>query len=292
MRSAFLPRSGILLFLLFCAAAIVPAQTAVAQVTVAQISDTHIGEQHSPHAMDNLRTAVEMINQRHPDAVILSGDIGEGPDNWDKAKSVLKGLKAPLYYAPGNHDVHTGDVDRYRKAFGKDYYRFQVKNVTFLVIDSQLLGNFDHFEAHSVEAMPPGTAEEGEKMLAWLAGQKRGQGDGNDDSGDRGGSIVIGIQHIPDFRDGNFPPDPKPYWVVNDPYRSREIHILHDLGVKDMLVGHWHQYRNFKHDGITWHVAPATSWLTWGGQLGFSIHTISRDGHVDTQFVPLPDQQP
>jgi 3',5'-cyclic AMP phosphodiesterase CpdA len=262
-----------------------------AQVTIVQLSDSHLGEQHSPHAVDNLRKAVQMINARHPDAVILSGDIGENPGEWDKAKSILKGLKAPVYYAPGNHDVHSHDVDRYRSAFGKDYYRFQVKGVTFLVIDSQLLGNYDNFEARPLPPLPPQTQQESDKMLAWLKdqGQKGGDhGKGHDD-GDQG-KIIIGVQHIPVFRDGNFPPDNKPYWVVNDPYRSREMDILHKLGVKHMLVGHWHNGRVFSHDGITWHVAPATSWLPWGGELGFAVHTISRNGDVKTEFVPLGTQ--
>lgn len=275
------------------------AGRAQAQVTIAQLSDTHLGEQHSPHAADNLRRAVDMINSRHPDAVILSGDIGENPAEWDKAKSILKKLKAPLYYAPGNHDVHSHDVDRYRGAFGKDYYRFQVKNVTFLVIDSQLLGNYDNFEARPLPPMPPQTEQESEKMLDWLSNQGGGgdrhhdhdrDRDRDNDNDDRGRGIIIGIQHIPVFRDGNFPPDSKPYWVVNDPYRSREMDILHKLGVKHMLVGHWHNGRVFQHDGITWHVGDATSWLPWGGELGFAMHTISRDGDVRTEFVPLGTQ--
>jgi 3',5'-cyclic AMP phosphodiesterase CpdA len=266
-----------------------------AQVTIAQLSDTHLGEQHSPHAADNLRKAVQMINARHPDAVILSGDIGENPGEWDKAKSILKGLQSPLYYAPGNHDVHSHDVDRYRSAFGKDYYRFQVKGVTFLVIDSQLLGNYDNFDAHPLPPMPPQTEEESKRMLDWLKDQGKKGGDEDDDHGsgrDRGerGRIIIGIQHIPVYRDGNFPPDNKPYWVINDPYRSREMDILHKLGVRHMLVGHWHNGRVFSQEGITWHVAPATSWLPWGGELGFAIHTISRDGDVKTEFVPLGTQ--
>src|ERR1051325_5069621 len=133
------PATGLKLALFFLIGALfVLARPAHAQVTIAQLSDTHLGEQHSPHAADNLRHAVDMINSRHPDAVVLSGDIGENPGEWDKAKSILKKLKAPIYYAPGNHDVHSHDVHRYRSAFGKDYYRFQVKNVTFLVIDSEL----------------------------------------------------------------------------------------------------------------------------------------------------------
>src|SRR5947209_6597553 len=57
-----------------------------AQLTIAQISDIHIGEKHAPHAFDNLRKTVDMVNERHPDAVIVSGDIGENhPRDWDTA---------------------------------------------------------------------------------------------------------------------------------------------------------------------------------------------------------------
>src|SRR5437763_15302896 len=110
----------------------------VAQITVAKLSDTHLGEKHAPHAAENLRLAVRMINKCHPDAVILSGDIGENPKAWEEARWILKALKSPLYYVPGNHDVHSSDLDRYREVFGKDYYTFRVKDVTFVAIDSEL----------------------------------------------------------------------------------------------------------------------------------------------------------
>ena len=148
--------------------------TGRAQVTIAQISDTHLGEPHAPHAFDNLRRTVDMVNARHPDAVIVSGDVGENYDQWLFARGILKWLHAPVYYAPGNHDVHTTDVEKYREVFGPDYYRFQVKGVTFLVIDSQLLGNFDNFDAQSPEPMPPQTEAESQKMLSWLSRQASG----------------------------------------------------------------------------------------------------------------------
>lgn len=301
--------------LALCAGMMVFAATASAQVTIAQISDTHLGEAHSPHAFDNLRRAVDMVNARHPDAVIVSGDIGENYDQWLLARGILKWLHAPVYYAPGNHDVHTTDVQKYRDVFGPDYYRFQVKGVTFLVIDSQLLGNFDEFDAQSPQPMPPRTEDEGEKMLSWLSQQAGGrrsadnrnrrhwwnrgrnravsQPDNDDQQRDddddrRPGGIVIGIQHIPAARGDNLPPDPKPYWVISDPYRSREIQLLHRLGVRHMLAGHWHVGTNFERDGIVWHIAPSTSrLLPWSSSLGFAMHTISRDGDVKTEFVPL-----
>jgi len=200
----------------------------------------------------------------------------------------LKKLKSPLYYAPGNHDVHSADVERYRRVFGKDYYQFDVKGVTFVVLDSQLLGNFDTYDAKQPRPLPPQTEDESERMLSWLADL---HGSDRDDSARKGKSTVIGIQHIPVFRDGSFP-DPKPYWVVNDPYRSKEMKLLHQLGVRHMLVGHWHNGRVFEKDGITWHVAPSTSWLPWGGELGFAMHTISADGDVHTEFVSLPGATP
>ena len=262
----------------------VPESSAGDQVTIAQISDTHIGDKHAPHAADNLKRAVEMINDRRPDAVILSGDIGENPHAWDEAKSILKKLKAPLYYVPGNHDVHSNDVERYRSAFGKDYYDFEVKNVRFVVIDSQLLGNYDVFGAKNPETLPSKTEEESEHMFAWANGL-------GEKADKRAGRIVIGVQHIPVFHDGGFP-DPKPYWVISEPYRSREMKALRQLGIKHMLVGHWHNGRVFEREGITWHVAPATSWLPWGGELGFAMHSISSNGEVRTEFVNLAGATP
>src|SRR5579859_2118906 len=252
------------------------AWRADAQVVVAQISDTHLGEPQAPHAFDNLRRAVDMVNARHPDAVIVSGDIGENYDQWLIARGILKWLKAPVYYAPGNHDVHTNDVAKYREVFGPDYYRFQIKGVTFVVIDSQLLGNYDNFEAQSPQPLPASTLNEGNRMLAWLGeqpgsrtadnrrrwwnfGRREPQRFQDADDDDRRGGIVIGIQHIPAARGDNMPPDPKPYWTISEPYRSREIAALHRLGIRHMLAGHWHVGTVFERDGITWHIAPTRS---------------------------------
>jgi hypothetical protein len=96
------------------------------------------------------------------------------------------------------------------------------------------------------------------------------------------------MQHVPNSKAGGFPNDPKPYWETQDPYRSREIDILHKLGVKDMFLGHWHIGMNYSADGIHYHVAPATSWSPFSDKLGFAMHTISRNGDVKTEFVYLP----
>ncbi len=248
-----------------------------ADVTIAQISDTHLGEKHSPEAADHLRKAVELINARRPDAVIVSGDIGERKENREQAKTILKALLAPVYYVPGNHEFSdTNGLENYRKQFGPDYYRFEVKNIEVLAIDSQLLGNYKYFEARTNSPLSAGMEAESQKMFAWLAEQEA----------KTKGKVTIAVQHIPLFRDNDFP-DNKPYWTVNAPYARQETDILRQLGIKHLLAGHWHNGRVFEHDGITVHVAPATSWLPMGGQLGFAMHIINAAGEVHTEFVPL-----
>src|SRR5581483_8391661 len=245
-------------------------------------SDIHIGEKRAPNAFNNLRETVDMINERHPDLVIVSGDIGEKhPEDWDAARGILKWLHAPVYYAPGNHDVGARDVEEYRGAFGKHYYRCTGKNIDFTVIDSQLLGNFGQYEAKSPPPLAPETEAQSNKMLAWLNEQARRPANRE--------HPIIAVQHVPVYRDGDFPDPQHPYWVISDPYRSREMDALHKLGVRHVLAGHWHYGRVFERDGITWHVAPATSWLPWGGHLGFAWHTITPDGSVHTEFVDLPN---
>lgn len=278
-----------------------------AQTVIVQLSDTHIGLARAPEGSENLRRAVQMINQRNPDAVVVSGDIGERPSAWDEARDIIKGIKAKVYYIPGNHDVHANDVDRYRKVFGEDFYTIRVKNVLIYALDSQLLGNWDQFDAHTEPPVPPETQKEADKMLSWLdssgggeAGEKAaGKKDKKDKKGDKdkgkgkggdaddAGTVVLAMQHVPPERDHGFPNDPKPYWVVNDPYRKREEQIWKKLGIHDVLVGHWHIGKVFDASGFTFHVAPATSWSPFGGKLGFAVHTIMPDGKVKTEFVYL-----
>ena len=264
---------------------------AAAQITIAQISDTHLGLKRAPEAASNLRRVVEMVNQRHPDAVIVSGDIGENPQAWDEARAILSGLKSPVYYVPGNHDDNANNIDRYRAVFGKDYYQFHVKNATFIALDSQLLGNFDVFESRQVLPLSAKGQEESARMLDWFGGQiearTRERSTPSHGGAAQEPSLVVVVQHVPISRNTGFPRDPKPYWTVQEPYRSRELELLHRLGVRHVFLGHWHAGMVYKADGITYHVAPATSWSPFNYPLGFAMHTISRDGDVKTDFVEL-----
>ena len=277
--------AGLLLTLV---AGVCSSKPASAQVVIAQISDTHICDStHAPHAATNLNTAVQMINGRVVDVVIVSGDIGESKSCWLQAKSILANLKAPVHYVPGNHDVHTLDVSTYRSVFGADYYCFTVKFVDVIVVDSQLLGNYTNYSATSPPPLPAYTQAQSVQMLNWMNSIVT-----KEQASIAAGHVAIAVQHIPVARDYGFPPDTKPYWIISDPYRTREMNALHALGVKTVLAGHWHSAKVFDWGGITWRDGPSTSWLPWGGDLGFAVHTISAAGTVDTEFVDLPNAVP
>jgi 3',5'-cyclic-AMP phosphodiesterase len=248
-------------------------------VIVAHLSDIHIDMPNHPGSEERLQQAIDLIQKRHVDAVIVSGDIGDSFEaSWKEARTMLTALKLPVYYVPGNHDDMARTVSRYNAVFGKNYYTFEVKGIQFVALDSQLLGNFSNFQSPTPLSVANEDEPAAEKMLAWLNGLHfKGP--------------VIAVQHVPPDRPSlQTSPDGKPYWILHAPWRSRELDALRKLGVKDILAGHWHQGSVYDVDGFTVHVAPATSWSP-KSPVGFAVHAISPDGRVKTEFVYF-EQQP
>ncbi|HET9281693.1 MAG TPA: metallophosphoesterase [Candidatus Angelobacter sp.] len=269
---------------------------AFAQATIVQISDTHIGLSTAPNALQHLQTVVTQINAMspQPDAVILSGDIGETTSAWTTAKNTLANLKAPVYFIPGNHDIHTTNISTYRQYFGNDYYSFKINNITFMVIDSQLLGDYDTFTSGqtpaNVQPLPASVQTESDNMLAWLGRQTAV-------------SNEIAVQHVPllpqSLSGGGTYPSTNPYWAIYDvqndtnihhQYRTEEMNALMALNITTMFAGHWHNQRNFTATSgsfmLDLRMAPAVAYaIGTGAQVGYTVHTISSTGGITTQFV-------
>jgi predicted MPP superfamily phosphohydrolase len=248
-------------------------------ITVAQLSDLHLGMTAHPGSEQRLQQAIAMLKGRHLDAVIVTGDIGDNfEQSWREARAMLAALNVPVYYAPGNHDVTAKTVSRYERLFNHDFYTFTIKGIHFIVLDSELLGNFSHFASRQPELPAKEDESAAEKMLDWLNGLHFS-------------GPVIAVQHVPPDRSSpHISPDDKPYWILHDPWRTRELNGLRKLGVKDILAGHWHQGTIYQADGFTFHIAPATSWSP-KSKLGFAIDTISPSGQVKTKFIYF-EQQP
>src|SRR3954451_21450513 len=147
------------------------ADDAAGNVVIAQISDTHIGLVRAPEASENLRKVIQMVNQRNPDAVIVTGDIGEREESWDEAKKIFSGLKPKVFYVPGNHDVTANkpqSLAAWRADFGNDYYEAHIKGITIIALDGQLMGNYDNFNQKKASPLSGDAQKESERMLGWL----------------------------------------------------------------------------------------------------------------------------
>jgi len=120
------------------------------------ISDTHFGPDRD-HTIrgsavaDRVEMMVQSINDLHfqPDFIMHTGDVVNDPDEdaYELAESVLSKLKAPVYYATGNHDDRS--MMRAALAFGKNTpllsdseeicYRIECGNeVDFFVMDGRV----------------------------------------------------------------------------------------------------------------------------------------------------------
>jgi len=89
--------------------------------------------------------AVQKLNLLEPEFVISVGDLIEGYTEdrqklraeWDEFDALVRGISAPFFYVPGNHDL-SNDVMRevWRERYGPSYYSFVYKNVLFVCLNS------------------------------------------------------------------------------------------------------------------------------------------------------------
>jgi serine/threonine-protein phosphatase CPPED1 len=244
------------------------------EIRVVQISDLHIGLKSHPEGEEHSEQAVALINKLRPDLVLVSGDIAENnEDARARAAKLLRKIEVPYKTVPGNHDVHDDDMGAYRAAFGEDFYSFDFAGFRFLALNSQLMGNYDNFNAKEPVRNAGKGAQESERMFKWLASLPESD------------KPTFAFQHVPITHDGA--PDNKVYWGVSDPYLGKEMAQLKRLGVKHLFAGHWHNPQTKDVDGITVHVAPAVSYGIKSDQVGVMLYTIQRSGEVKAELIPL-----
>src|SRR5690348_152191 len=77
---------------------------------LAWLSDIHLNFV-APHRIDALCRSVKAHDA---DAVLLTGDVAEGPELVEHLEGLDERLGLPLYYVLGNHDFYRGSIARVR----------------------------------------------------------------------------------------------------------------------------------------------------------------------------------
>jgi 3',5'-cyclic AMP phosphodiesterase CpdA len=206
-----------------------------------QISDSHIGFNRpaNDRVAGTLKATVDAINALpvQPAFVIHTGDVTHlsKPAQFDDAKNLLLGLKAPLFTIPGEHDV-IGDMGQaYFSAFGKKgpgggWYSFDMNGTHFVA-----LVNVFNFETMGLL---------GQDQIDWL--QK-------DLASVRRDAPLVVFGHVPLYA-----LYPEWGWTTED--GTKALALLQPFANVTVLNGHIHQVITHSEGNIRFATARSTAY--------------------------------
>ncbi|HWI56354.1 MAG TPA: metallophosphoesterase [Bacillota bacterium] len=234
-----------------------------------QMCDPQIGFSDYATDLGRFEESVKQINARHPDFVVICGDLvnGASQKSFTDFNAAKARLTIPCYCAPGNHDEGNTPtrqtLERYRKYEGKDYFSFEHKGCTFIVVNTQLW-----------KAPLPGESEQHDAWVkkTLVAAAKKHQ------------PIFI-ISHYPLFEKTADEPDA--YFNLPLAKRQELLELFKRCGVVAMLSGHTHKTLIQNADGIQMVTSETTSRNFDNRPFGFRIWHVGPTRPYQHEFVPL-----
>ncbi len=260
----------------FVGPVVVNGQSPVTEAfTFVQVSDPQLGWGYGyANDVNSLRQAVSHINGLKPDLVVFCGDL---VDNFNDASvadflQIRSELTVLSYCAPGNHDVGNSPtvsrLERYRQALGDDYFSFEHKGYTFVIVNTAL--------------WKAPLAGESEKQDTWLRQTLAAASDKN--------SPVFIVGHHPLFLTS--PDEAEEYYNLPPATRGELLTLFETSGVVAILGGHRHQLVINEYKGIQLVNSEATSRNTDGRPLGFRLWYVDSPTSIRHEFRPLVPEMP
>jgi predicted MPP superfamily phosphohydrolase len=103
---------------------------------IAHLSDFHLGAVYNTKF---LQKVVDKTNALHPDLVLITGDLVDGPyDYTPDTFAPLNDIKAPVFFTTGNHEYFT-ELDEILELLGRTKVRI-LRNETVNVGNVQIVG--------------------------------------------------------------------------------------------------------------------------------------------------------
>ena len=218
--------------------------------------------------MDNFRQAVVQINELKPDFVVICGDLVTTADAQSFAdfNSIKDGFQMPCYCAPGNHDVGNAptlqSLQFYRDNIGEDYYAFEHKGTSFIIVNTQLW-----------KSPLQGVSEAHD---AWFEGRLH--------IASHVSHQIFVVGHHPLFL--STPGEADQYYNIPTSKRTEVLGLLDQYDVAAILGGHTHKLILNDYNGTQLVNSETTSQNFDGRPFGFRLWNV--DGGVPThQFIPL-----
>jgi Icc protein len=210
-----------------------------------QISDSHIGFGKEPNkdVVGTLQAVVDKINglPQPPAFVLHTGDLTHlaKPEEFDTVAEVLKGVKAKVFYVPGEHDFDGDDNKLYLERYGKGtmgtgWHSFDHKDAHFVGLVNV---------ANAKSGSMAGLGQLGSEQLQWLA---------KDLQGVSASKPVIVFAHVPLWSVYE-----KWGWATQD--AEQALKLLKRFGSVTVLNGHIHQIMQKVEGKVVFHTARSTA---------------------------------
>ena len=208
-----------------------------------QLSDSHVGfsKPANPNALGTLQEAVGKIKAmpRQPSFYLHTGDVSHlsKDSEFDDADQVLRGLNAPVFYVPGEHDLldegaGASYLSRYgRGTRGAGWMSFDQHGVHFIGL------------VNVVDLKGGGLGNLGAEQLAWL----------EEDTRSLSASIpIVVFAHIPLWT-------VYPDWGWGTEDGAQALATLKRFGSVTVLNGHIHQVMQKVEGHVAFHTARSTA---------------------------------
>lgn len=236
--------------------------------TFVQLCDTQLGMGGYEHDIKSFEQAVIQINELKPDFVVICGDLVHEANDRSFAdfKRIMHNLDMPCYPASGNHDVgnipNDSTLSYYRKNMGKDYYIFQNKGDSFMIINTQL--------------WKVDVPKESNAHHEWFKAKI-------DSLGKRNTSIFV-VGHYPIFL--KTPDEKEEYFNLPLKKRKEILDLFKKNKVKAYLSGHKHETLINNYENIQLVSGETTSKNFDKKPLGFRLWRVSHDS-ISNKLIPL-----
>lgn len=208
-----------------------------------QISDSHVGfsKPANPNALGTLQEAVGKIKAmpRQPSFFLHTGDISHlsKDSEFDDADQVIKGLNAPVFYVPGEHDLlDEGAGKAYLARYGKGslgagWSSFDRSGVHFVGL------------VNVVDLKAGGLGNLGAEQLGWLEGDLKALASS---------TPIVVFAHIPLWA-------AYPEWGWGTQDGALALGHLKRFGSVTVLNGHIHQVMQKVEGHVAFHTARSTA---------------------------------
>ena len=251
---------------------------------IAVLSDPHLSREY-PFFLHNWNALVAKIREMAPELVIVNGDLALGePDRKDDlvfAQECIEALDLPVVVLPGNHDIGEGDglgqqkgvtsqrLAQYNELFGPDHWIKDVGEWTLIGINSQILGTGLSEEAEHRRFIETALADYRDRHLA-----------------------IVSHKPLYDGAQGTAVPGRG----IEEDASNWLSQIFTDAGVRFILAGHMHRFKNYMAGNIECIWGPSTAFYsthpshdTRGGEIAVGMLILElEEGNYAFEFADDP----